>query len=600
MERYALPRDKEATSSNYLDLGQLHRSKQNYLLSQHMQPTVSLDFTLVFIVIFLYLLTQHIRRDPDCRALMKKFLNKAKSAIDEHRDGGQQQVPMQGGGATDGHSSIQPPTQTDVYRYRYHHGANCGSVFILEKWLTGSMFPGDVQGSSELAAAEAWVKQEGIDRARERFQKHWAEYVSDGDLDWLRDHGKCNTIRLPIGYFTLGPAYCDGTPFKKVAPVYQNAWSAVKELVSRCHQRGIGVLIDLHGLPGGANAQDHSGTNSNKAELWSSRKDQDLGTRCLLFIAQQTRSMEGVAGLQIINEAEANAKGMYEWYGHVLTELAKVDPTLPVYISDAWDLGKAISWTQGHNTLKAGHLNNPVVIDTHFYWCFSDADKQKSPQQITQEVGTKLSRLDGKDGSVLDHGAAQAIVGEYSCVLGEGSWAKGGGTSKDDLVRQFGNAQSHRYQQRAGGSFFWTYRMDWMPGGEWGFKQMTDGHAIVPPPSLTLSNGDVQQRLQGAQSQQQQRKQSTVGAHVNYWDNTHPGQYEHWRFEAGWDVGFHDAMAFFGTRSQGGLAGGDKIGMLDLWVLKRLRESGQSGKFMWEYEQGLRQGVKDFYGCAGI
>ena len=111
----------------------------------------------------------------------------------------------------------------------------------------------------------------------------------------------------------------------------------------------------------------------------------------------------------------------------------------------------------------------------------------------------------------------------------------------------------------------------------------------------------MQQRIQGAQSQQQQRKQDTVGAHVHWWDSNHPGQYEHWRFEQGWDVGFHDAMAFFGMRGgQGGLNGGDKIGMLDLWVLKRLRESGQGGKFIWEFEQGLRQGVRDFYGCAGV
>ncbi|KAK0322070.1 Glucan 1,3-beta-glucosidase 3 [Friedmanniomyces endolithicus] len=549
------------------------------LLHLHMlPPTISLDFTYIFILIFAFLLTQRIWRDPECRATMKKFLNKAKGAFDDHHSGGggggggfpgqQQQVPMQ-----DGQSTIQPPTPADVTRYRYHHGANVGSVFIMEKWLTGSMFPEHAQGSSELAAVEGWVKQEGIDQARQRFERHWREYVSDGDLDWLRDHGKCTTIRLPIGYFTLGPPYCDGTAFKHVSNVYQNAWPAVKQLVQRCHQRGIGVLIDLRGLPGGANPQDHSGTDSNKAELWTSRSNKDLATRCVLFVAQQARSMDGVAGLQIINEAEYGAKGMYDC--------------------------KAASWSHGHNSLRAGQ-SNPVVIDTHLYWCFSDEDKRKSPLQIAQEVGGKLSSLDGKDGSVIDHGAAQAVVGEYSCVLGEESWAKGGGASKDDLVRQFGNAESSHFQQRAGGSFFWTYRMDWMEGGEWGFKQMTNSQAIVPPQSLTLSAGDVQQRIQHAQSQQQQRKQETVGAHTHYWDTSHPGQYEHWRFEQGWDVGFQDAIIFFGMRSQGGVDGGDKIGMMDLWCLKRLRESGQGGKLVWEFEQGLRQGVRDFYGCAGV
>nr|POE88352.1 glucan 1,3-beta-glucosidase 3 [Quercus suber] len=524
---------------------------------------------------------------------MRKFLDKAKTAFDGQRSHADAQVPMQ-----DGESHIQGVSSADVLRYRYHHGANLGSIFVLEKWLTGSMFVEGAKGSSELAAVEARVAAEGMDQARERFERHWREYVSDADLDWLRDTGRCTTVRLPIGYFTLGPPYCEGTPFQPVAGVYQNAWPAVKDLVQRCAARGIGVLIDMHALPGGANKGDHSGTNSGKAELWSSKGDRDLATRALLFVAQQVRNMDGVAGLQIINEADWDAKGMYDWYGSVIEEITKVDDCLPIYISDGWDLGKALSWIQGLN--KVTSRTAPVIIDTHLYWCFSDADKQKSPQQIADEVQHKLGALDGKDGSVIDRGAAQAIVGEYSCVLSEDAWKKGGGNPKDDLVRLFGQAESHRYQQRAGGSFFWTYRMDWMPGGEWGFKKMTEIHAITPPAALTLSPDDVQSRVQNAQSQQQERKQKTVASHTNWWDTNHPGQYEHWRFEQGWDTGYTDALAFFHARAQKGWPGADKIGMLDMWVLKRLRESGQGGKFVWEFEQGLRQGVSNLYQAVGI
>jgi aryl-phospho-beta-D-glucosidase BglC (GH1 family) len=571
--------------------------------SAHLGMDGAYIFVLIWVVLFFFLILFTVYNVPEYKAKMKKFLDKAKNFVDQHagNDGGfpgqQQQAQLHE--QQDRPSQIQAPTPQDVTRYRYHHGTNLGSVFVLEKWLTGCMFHEKAQGSSELAAAEGRVKHEGLDAARERFERHWREYVSDGDLDWLRDVAKCTTVRLPIGYFTLGPPYCEGTPFKHVAGVYQNAWQAVKQLVGRCQQRGIGVLLDLHGLPGGANKQDHSGTNIGKADLWESRGNRDLATRCICFVAQQARSMEGVAGLQIINEAEWNAKGMYDWYDAVLGEVVKIDLTVPIYISDAWQLDKAASWSQGRNSLRFNPAN-PVVVDTHIYFCFGDDDKRKSPQDITQEVGTKLSALDGKDGSVVDHGAAQAVVGEYSCVLSEDSWAKGGGAPKEELVRQFGNAESQRFQQRAGGSFFWTYRMDWMPGGEWGFRQMTEAHAIVPPPSLTLSAGDVQGRIQSAREQQGQRKQNAVGAHMGYWNNNHPGQYEHWRFEQGWDVGFNDAMTFFGQRSQLEIDGGDKIGMLDLWVLKRLRESGQGGKFVWEFEQGLRQGVRDFYECVGV
>lgn len=45
-----------------------------------------------------------------------------------------------------------PPTINDIYRYRYQHGTNLGSIFVLEKWLYRSMYEKDAEGSSELAA----------------------------------------------------------------------------------------------------------------------------------------------------------------------------------------------------------------------------------------------------------------------------------------------------------------------------------------------------------------------------------------------------------------------------------------------------------------
>ena len=115
--------------------------------------------------------------------------------------------------------------------------------------------------------------------------------------------------------------------------------------------------------------------------------------------------MDGVAGIQIVNEAERNAKGMYEWYDRVLLELSRTDSTIPVYISDAWNLNQALSWVQTKNSLRTTSCN-PVVIDTHLYFCFGDQDKQMSPQQITCEIPTQLSELDGKDGNVVHRGAA--------------------------------------------------------------------------------------------------------------------------------------------------------------------------------------------------
>lgn len=544
---------------------------------------------------------------------MKGFLQKAKaewkdfSQRDSQSGPGQQHQQQHrphgppSHGPPAGHHSqggISEPTPLDILRYRYHHGTNLGSVYVIEKWLQPSRFPDGAEGSSELAAVKAWVDREGVDCAKQKFEHHWSSIVTDAAIGWLLNEAKCTTIRLPIGYYDLpGPDFTRGTPFEPYAQVYREAWNSIRTLIQRLRERSIGVMLDLHALPGGANAQEHSGTNSGRAEFWHSDFNRALGTRCAEFIAQEARNGLDIVGIQLVNEAEWESHRMYEWYNEAIAAVSAIDPSIPVIISDGWNLDRAVDYSLQTNSVYAEHPTTPVIVDTHFYWAFTDSDKQKSPQQIIQEVGTKLGQLDGKEGSVIDRGAVQTIVGEYSCVLTEDSWAKSDGVPKEELVKKFGIAQSQRYQQRAGGSYFWTWKMDWMPGGEWGFKAQTDGKNIVPPQQTLLAPDEKARRLEKARSEQGTRQQQAYQQHVDYWKQVDPnGTYEHEKYRYGWDVGYSDAMAFFdgcGTH-------GDRIGMSELWVLKRLRESGYRGGFTWLFEQGLRKGIIDFYGAADI
>lgn len=539
---------------------------------------------------------------------MKSFLQKAKAEWKDLSQRGarpetgqqQQQNPPNQHLPTGQQTSagISEPTALDILRYRYHHGTNLGSVYVIERWLQPSRFPDEAEGSSELAALKAWVDREGIDGARQKFEEHWSTTVTDEAIEWLANKAKCTTIRLPIGYYDLpGPDFTRGTPFESYAQVYCGAWDSIRALIHRLHARSIGVLIDFHALPGGANAQEHSGTNSGRAEFWHSDFNRAMGTRCAQFIAHQARSGLEIAGIQLVNEAEWESHRMYEWYDEAIAAVSAIDPSIPIIISDGWNLDKAIDYSLRTNSVYAEQPKTPVVVDTHYYWAFTDSDKEKSPQQIIEEAGTRLDQLGGKEGSVIDRGAVQAIVGEYSCVLTEDSWAKGGDTSKEELVKQFGEAQRRRYQHRAGGSFFWTWKMDWMPGGEWGFQAQTDAQNIMPPRHTEMSADERQSLLDKARSEKEHRKCQAFEQHVNYWKQVDPnGTYEHEKYEHGWYVGYTDALAFLEGRG----TQGDRIGMLELWALKRLKESGYRGGFTWLFEQGLRKGISDFYDVVGL
>ncbi|KAI4700314.1 hypothetical protein J4E81_004352 [Alternaria sp. BMP 2799] len=525
------------------------------------------------------------QRDEPCNS---KFDGAAEAQHQHHFPPTHQQGQQHG---------ISDPTTLDILRYRYHHGTNLGSVYVIERWLQGSRFPDGSEGSSELAAVQAWVDKIGIAETKQKFEEHWANIVTDNAIGWLANVAKCTTVRLPIGYYDLpGAVFTQGTPFEPYAEIYTGAWNSIRTLIQRLRARSIGVLIDLHALPGGGNAQEHSGTNSGRAELWTSHTNRALGVHCCQFIAEDTKAGAEIAGLQLVNEAEWESERMYEWYDECIAAVSAIDPGIPIIISDGWHLEKAVNWTLQKNSIYS-HPQCPVVIDTHYYWAFTDEDKAKTPQQITEEAGTKLGQLDGKEGSVHDRGAVQVIVGEYSCVMTEDSWAKGGGVPKEELVQQFGQAQSRRYQQRAGGSFFWTWKMDWMPGGEWGFKAKTEDGSIVPPQYTTMSADDRRGVVEKARHETDGRMHEAVQQHVSYWSGVDPnGHYEHEKYEHGWQVGYQDALAFFGC----GETKGDKIGMFELWVLKRIRESGYRGGFTWLFEQGLRKGAHDCYSALGI
>ena len=168
--------------------------------------------------------------------------------------------------------------------------------------------------------------------------------LSDQNIEFLANEAHCTAVRIPIGHFTLGPAFTERTSFRDVADVYENAWSIVMALCARLYARGIGNLIDFHGLPGGANGQEHGGTSSKRAAMWEDERYRELAKRCVLFVASKVRSgeLEGCIGIQLCNEAIWGAAGMYRWYADVTKAVMEVDPSIPLYVSDAWDLESAL------------------------------------------------------------------------------------------------------------------------------------------------------------------------------------------------------------------------------------------------------------------
>ncbi|MCJ1377920.1 Glucan 1,3-beta-glucosidase 3 [Xylographa soralifera] len=503
---------------------------------------------------------------------------------------------------------LPPPTALDVLRYRYHHGVNLGGVFVLERWLSPSMFSSCTEGDSELDAVTASFFALDVFPTKKKWETHWNSALSLEDIIDLAYRLHVTTVRLPIGYFTLGYQFTIDTPFYSdvLRVIYSQAWQAVIKLCTRLYVAGIGVILDLHAVPGGANRDSHSGTSSGRADLWTDQENLQLLANCVGSIASTvaTNQIPGIVGIQICNEAIYGAPGAFDFYRQLTNAVSTIDSSIPLYISDAWNLGAALDFTASINTVNQPLLP-PVVVDTHKYYCFTAADRARAPGDTIRRLVTELQEVLSRGNSVISKGALGCVVGEWSGALDAETWSRASATNREELQRQFGLAQSTIWHERTGGSFFWSTNMEGKVGDAWDFLHMNGQRAIAVPGYLTLDFAEARDLRGHAYEHKESLKSGDIDRHIEYWHQAAPWQeFEHWRFAEGWELGFQDAIAFWEMRLKHGVPGAkngaDKIGLLDLWILKRLRQLGAVGDFVWEWEHGFRQGVKSAQEALGL
>ena len=156
--------------------------------------------------------------------------------------------------------------------------------------------------TSELDIANGWGSVVGAQAVLER---HWDTFITAVDFQYLASIG-INTVRLPIGYWNLGPAFMEGTAFERVAQAYVNCWPRVLRAINQAARENIGVLIDMHGAVGSQNGQPHSGISDGQTHLFDTPDNMDKMVAVLEHIAEQFASVNNVVGIQILNEPTYN------------------------------------------------------------------------------------------------------------------------------------------------------------------------------------------------------------------------------------------------------------------------------------------------------
>ena len=337
------------------------------------------------------------------------------------------------------------PSQAMIYRYRQQQTVNLGSWFVQEQWMNPTLFTCAAGAQqAELDVAQGWG---GVDNAQQVLERHWDEWIQESDFEYLAGIG-INTVRLPIGYWSLGPIYCKGTVFEPVSQVYSNAWARVVRAINWASKYDLGVLVDLHGAPGSQNGQAHSGTSDGQQNLFSSPDNIQLTVNVLTYLTQQLVKVNNVVGIQLLNEP-SNVDGLPSFYTNTLATLREVSPeaaTFPFYINDAYDMPRFADYISTRQDF--------LVLDHHSYFVFDQTSEDTSAPDLTSSLVPGSGSLSGQILEASQEVQRNVVIDEWSCALSSQSL---GDTSNPGRARRnFCTGQMESYTNATAGWGFWS------------------------------------------------------------------------------------------------------------------------------------------------
>jgi glucan 1,3-beta-glucosidase len=365
-------------------------------------------------------------------------------------------------------------------------GVNLGGWFVLEPWITPSIFS-EWANSQTVVDEYTYTKTLGKAEASSRLTNHWNTWITQADFNAIAAAG-LNHVRIPIGYWAVAPL--DGDPY------VQGQLPILDQAIGWARSAGLKVLLDLHGAPGSQNGFDNSGRYGPIAWLQGDTVAQTV-TAIQNLAQHYSGDSDVVTAIELLNEPAGwalNLDGIKNFYNSgYQTVRANAGDTV-VCIHDAFQDFQ--SWN--------GFLSQPsgnVMLDTHQYQIFSPAENAMSPAAHVSTacaLGPKLAGTD-KWTIVGEWTGAQTDCAKWLNILGKGARYDGtfpgsstvgscngkytgtvAALSNDDKnnLRHFIEAQLDAYERHTGW-IFWTWVTESAP--EWHMKDLL-ANGLFPQP----------------------------------------------------------------------------------------------------------------------
>jgi len=228
-------------------------------------------------------------------------------------------------------------------------GFNLGSWLLLEPWMVKLNNQDGI-----VAEKDVWDRiaaRFGDEKMRAAVAAHRENFVTEADIESLHALG-VNFVRVPIWWRVLGDTNYDA-----------NGWSYLDHLLDWCEARGVYVLIDLHGAPGGQNSSGETLGERPDGNYWGAdAAHRAESARWWQTVARRYAGRSVVAGYDLLNEAwgTPSMKALVDHMDELYRAIREVDPRHMIFIEDG---------LQGYFRLPApGEMNwTNVVYSFHCY-----------------------------------------------------------------------------------------------------------------------------------------------------------------------------------------------------------------------------------------
>jgi endoglucanase len=169
-------------------------------------------------------------------------------------------------------------------------GVNLGNWLINEFWMMGQGSNGIDDECKLEGTLDSRFGRDERERLMRVFRDNW---ITPRDWDTIASYG-LNVVRLPFIYSVIEDEAHPGH-------LRADAWRYLDAAVAAAEQRGIYVILDLHGAAGTQGWEHHSGC-AGKNLYWSTPAFQQRTIWLWQQVAARYRSRAAVAGYSMLNE----------------------------------------------------------------------------------------------------------------------------------------------------------------------------------------------------------------------------------------------------------------------------------------------------------